>query len=190
MLDAKKSDSKDKIKSIRADFDGKFSHTEFLKIHKKEIDDLVATAGTPAAEPVKMAEPPKMTEKPKTEAVSQDERDPHEMLKQLGWTEINGTWTWDKANGCFRVEEEAELVNPAQEGDMSVRFRLLDSGSKIRVLARVEKGRLVEHRQVRHVRWAFQLRIRCRRHSPNTPSSTWITRAKPAQPGIRPCTQT
>jgi len=61
-------------------------------------------------------------------------------LKQNGWTDIIGTWTWDKTNNCLKVDGVAEVVNPALDSDVSVRVHLLIRRPKIRVLSRVERA--------------------------------------------------
>ena len=140
LQEAKKSETKEKFKAIRADFEGKYSGTEFVKVHKKEIDDLVA-APMAMTEAPKTIETTKMPEKPKEDGIPPDEKEARDLLKKNGWTEIVGTFVWDKVNNCLRVDGVAEVVNPAQECDVSVRFRLIDSNAKIRVLTRVEKDK-------------------------------------------------
>ena len=135
LLDAKKADNKEKVKAIRADLDGKFVNTDFVKAHKKELDEPAVAA---VVEPAKVVEAPKPVEKPKAPEVPLDEKEARDLLKANGWTQIIGTWVWDKTNNGIRVDGVAEVVNPALEGDVSVRFRMLDSASKIRVLTRVD----------------------------------------------------
>ncbi len=145
LQDAKKTDNKEKIKAIRADIDGKFATTDFVKANKKEIDELVPPVAVASVEPVKPPDPPKPAEKPKVaDTVPPEEKEAHDLLKRLGWTEIVGTWVWDKANNAIRAEGLAEVGNPALESDVSVRFKLTDPLSKIRVLTRVEKGAVAD----------------------------------------------
>jgi hypothetical protein len=108
-----------------------------VKGHRKDIDDVVAAAGLPV-DPSKAPEPPKPAPT-KAELLSADEKEAREMLKRLGWTDIAGSWVWDKANQMFRVDGVAEVSNPALESDVNVQFRMLGAESKMRVLARVEK---------------------------------------------------
>jgi len=126
MQDAQKANAKDKLKALRADLETKFALTDFAKAHKKEFDEIVATLDAPAA-------------KPKVDTLTPEEKEAREMLKKAGWTEIAGSWIWDKDKQAFRVEGVAELTNPALECDVNVSFKLLESTSKLRVLARVDK---------------------------------------------------
>ena len=145
LQDAKKADNKEKIKAIRADFfDGKYLATEFFRTHKKEINDL-STIGA-AVEPPKTPNSTKaVADKANGDTLPSEEKDAHEFLKKLGWTEIIGTWTWDKDNRVFRVPEGvSEVANPALECDVVVQFKMLDAGSKIRVLGRTEKGTMAD----------------------------------------------
>ncbi|MEI6233010.1 MAG: serine/threonine-protein kinase [Planctomycetota bacterium] len=135
LQDAKKAANKEKLKAIRVDFDGKFAGTDFVKAHKKEIDDLLGAPAVAVVETPKPVTP----DKPKVEALPNDEQEAQNYLKQYGWTEIIGTWTLDKKANAFRVDGVAEVVNPALEGDVSLRFQLLKPDAKVRVLMRVEK---------------------------------------------------
>ena len=142
LQDAKKADNKEKFKAIRADLEGKYLATEFFKNHKKEINDLSSGMAVANTDPPKTPDPAKaVMDKPKGDTLPPEEKEAHEILKRLGWTEIVGTWIWDKDNNVFRVPEGvSEVVNPALECDVDVLFKMLDSGSKIRVLARVESS--------------------------------------------------
>ncbi len=142
LQDAKKADNKEKFKAIRADLEGKYLATEFFKNHKKEINDLSSGMAVANTDPPKTPDPAKaVMDKPKGDSLPPEEKEAHEYLKQLGWTEIIGTWTWDKDNKVFRVPEGvSEVVNPALDCDVTVQFKMLGTASKIRVLARVESS--------------------------------------------------
>ncbi len=132
LQDAAKAGEKKKIDAIRADFDGKFAATEFVKARKKEIDDLTASAKTAAVDP------PKAPDK-KADTLSPEETAARAMLKAAGWTDIIGTWVWKKELNLFYVEGYGELSNPAPEGDIFVTYTIDDKAAQLRALTCVEK---------------------------------------------------
>ncbi len=107
LQDAQKAGEKKKLDSIRLDFDGKFAATEFVKTHKKEIDDLAGPSKLAVQDAPKPVESPKVSEK-KPDPIASDETSARELLKKAGWTEITGNWIWKRDRQAFFIEGQGE----------------------------------------------------------------------------------
>ncbi len=135
MQDASKAGDKAKLTALGADAATKFADTEFFKAHKKEFDDLAAA--TPPA-----PQPPPPAPTVKVDNKSPQQKEAEEALVKLGWPAENiaGNWSIDKKTGIFTVDGLGELLVPALECEMVVKYQMLADNSKMRVLTRVDKA--------------------------------------------------